>query len=253
MGWRRNWSERPPRPKARKLSDDEREKMLLCIKKSIKNSPVLSALNYRVKSLRGRFYYEQVLSDSVIDVVGRITPLVTPNDNFLLEVEFGKNKWKEIAKGKIRTITNAVSGDKKGTFHGLGILDKSIRIANKNRIQKIAIVKTDENSFYYSEANKQCGCQEVLYHYFGVPICVIAEPRGWYIYHRHPYIIEIDEKRHCVLTRFTSVSSYGDSFGGTCLYIKREGEWGAFSIKPNQSESIESAILWLEKRKWKGW
>lgn len=223
MGWGRRWPERTPRPKIKKLSKEEKEKLLMSLDKSIKSSPILTALNFRVRSLRGRFYYEQVFPDSDFEVVGRVTPLVTPQDNLLLEVEFGHDKWKEIAKGKVRTITNAISGDKKGTFHGLGTLDKTIRIAKKNGLDKLEIIRKEKYSFYYPSEDEECGVQEVLFHYYGIPICIIAEPKEWYAYHRTPHIREIDDK------------------------------WALFRIKPSQSNSIDSSILWLEKRKWKDW
>ena len=157
MRWGRRWPERPPRPKIKKLSKEEKEKLLTSLDKSIKSSPVLTALNFRVRSLRGRFYYEQVFPDSDFEAVGRVTPLVTPQDNLLLEVEFGHDKWKEIAKGKVRTITNAISGDKKGTFHGLGTLDKTIRIAKKNGLDKLEIIRKEKWLFRICrEKNKIC-------------------------------------------------------------------------------------------------
>jgi hypothetical protein len=223
MGWGRDWSERPPRPKVKKLSDDEKVKILASMDNSIKNSPVLTALNYRVSSLRGRFYYEKILPGSDIEIMGRVTPLVTPKDNLLLEVEFDKGNWKEIVEGNIRTITNAVSGDKKGTFHGLGILDKSIRLAKKKGMDKVTITRMDGMKFYYIDSKKECRVQEVLFHYFGVPISVIAEPREWYVYHRTPHIREINKNNDKILIGFTSFSSLGDGFGGTCLYMKKDG------------------------------
>jgi len=248
MRWKRDWPERQPRPKVKKLSVEEKGKILASLDNCIKSSPVLTALNYQVRSLRGRFYYEQVFPDSDVEIVGRVTPLVTPKDNFLLEVEF--NTWKEIAKGKIRTITNALSRDKSGNFHGLGLLDKSIRLAKKKGLDNLEIVKKDMMSFYYLDSNEECSVQEVLFHYFGVPILVVAEPVEWYSYHRTPHFREIDEDK--ILVDFTSFGIRG-GFGGTCLYMKKEEEWNAFTIKPAQSDSIESSIVWLEKRDWEDW
>ena len=48
-------------------------------------------------------------------------------------------------------------------------------------------------------------------------------------------------------------SVYGNSFGSTCLYIKRETGWGVYRIKPNQSDTIELAIVWIKMRKWHDW
>ncbi len=112
MRWRRrDWPEREPRPKLKQLSEEERAKILKSMNNGIKASSVLTALNYQAKLSRGRFYYEQVFSDSeVIEMVGRVTPLAKPADELLLEVEYGKNSWKHIKQGKIRTIVNAVLG-----------------------------------------------------------------------------------------------------------------------------------------------
>jgi hypothetical protein len=253
VGWRGNWPERVPRPEAKKLSDDEKAAFKKSMDSSITSSPVLSALDFRVRTSRGRFYYERSFSGADFIVMGRVTPLVTPKSYLLLEVEYSKASWKQIAKGKIRTITNAISGDTKGTFHGLGALDKSIRLAKKQGKEKLDVIKDDDASFYYAESHQKCGLQEALYHYFGVPIPIIAEPRGWYVYHRTPRIREISVDNDKILVDYRSSSLYGDSFGGTCLYMKREGQWGVFTIKPNQSTSIESSLSWLEKRKWKNW
>jgi hypothetical protein len=43
----------------------------------------------------------------------------------------------------------------------------------------------------------------------------------------------------------------GKDFGGTCLYLLKNGEWGAFTIKLSESRSIAVAEKWLVKRKWK--
>lgn len=40
----------------------------------------------------------------------------------------------------------------------------------------------------------------------------------------------------------------GESFGGTRLYLKREEGWGAYTIRPNQSQNIAMAEAWLAKR-----
>jgi len=56
MRWRRNWLERPPRPKVRRLSADEQQQLLTKMTKDIARSPVLSAFGVQVRLLRGRFY-----------------------------------------------------------------------------------------------------------------------------------------------------------------------------------------------------
>jgi hypothetical protein len=256
MRWQRNWSDRPKSPKARKPFYEEKEAVLTAINNGIKSSPVLSALNIRAKSSRGRFYYERTFSDSGTFNIGRVTPLQDTGDNFLLEVEYGKGQWKQIAKGKIRTITNSVSSDKLGTFHGLGELDKSIRRAKKQGLEKLKMKKDDGLSFSYLDSDEKCTVQEILFPYFDVPILIISEPRQWYAYHRTPHIREIENKDK-ILVDFMSYSIDGGGFGGKCLYIKRNNEWNnewnAYGIRPNQSETIKSSVLWLEKRKWKGW
>jgi hypothetical protein len=56
-----------------------------------------------------------------------------------------------------------------------------------------------------------------------------------------------------VLVRFTAMSWSGESFGGTCLCLKRDDRWGAYTIRPSQSQDIATAEAWLIKRSWKSW
>jgi hypothetical protein len=74
----------------------------------------------------------------------------------------------------------------------------------------------------------------------------------WYSYHRVPQIMEANKDRTRVLVRFTAANMSG-SFGGTCLYAQRDGSWGAYPIRPSESQSIATAEAWLVKRKWDGW
>ena len=253
MRFRKDWPEKQLRPKVRKLSEEERVKIFSILENKIEISPVLKALNYRIRSSRGRYYYEKIHSDSDVEIVGRVTPLATPKDFLLLEVELDNGKWKTITEGKIGKISSAVSGDKKGTFHGLGVLDKSISLTKHEGLKSVEITRKENMTFFYNDSTKECSAQEVLYHHFGVPIIVIAEPRDWYFYHRTPRIREIDENREKILVDFTSFNRYGDDCGGACLYMKKGEKWFAFTIKPSQSDSIESSISWLEKQKWKDW
>ena len=94
---------------------------------------------------------------------------------------------------------------------------------------------------------------EVEYHYFGLPICVIAQPAAWYSRHRTPHIVECSEDRTRVLVRFIASSWSGETFGGTCLYLKQEGAWKAYTIRPNQSDNIAAAERWLIRRRWRPW
>jgi len=50
MRWRRNWSERPARPKARQLTADEQQQLLNKMTGEIAHSPVLSAFGVQVRA-----------------------------------------------------------------------------------------------------------------------------------------------------------------------------------------------------------
>lgn len=256
MGWRRDWPERPKRPKVRKLSKKEQSSIIKSINNSIESSPVLSALNYRVRTLRGRFYYERVYGEGnteEIETIARVTPIDAPDENdLLLEVGYGQN-WSSVKTGTVRKIINAVSGDKKGTFHGLALLDKSIRMAKKKKLDRLVIVREEPLGFHYKDSDTKCSVQEVLFHYFKIPIAIISEPSEWYAYHRTPSIKEVSEDNEKLLVSFMTSSVYGNSFGGTCLYIKRGEDWNVYRIKPNQSDTIELAMVWIKMRKWRDW
>ena len=115
------------------------------------------------------------------------------------------------------------------------------------------MIQREPGQFVYAETGKPCSVQETLYHFFGLPIHVIAQPLGWYSCHRTPEIREFSEDRARVLVRFTAQSWSGESFGGTCLYLKREEKWRAYTIRPNQSQNIGMAEAWLAKRNWTSW
>jgi hypothetical protein len=256
MSWEnRNWSGRPPRPARKRLPKAEKERILIILREGIDNSPVLSALDIRVKALRGRFYYERLWQYEdeelpEIEVIGRATPLGGFDDKLLMEIEYKKGNWSKYAAGKPKIVANAIAADSKGTFHGLGSLDASLR--RESGLTRQKMVMYDDFQFVYAKTERQAAVQEALYHFFGVPIKVIAEPREWYVYHRQPEIVEVNEEKTAVLVRFAAESWMG-SFSGITLYAMHDGEWGEFSIKPNQSESIASSLVWLEKRKWRAW
>lgn len=264
MRWRRNYeTDRPLRPKVRKLTADEREQLLGEMGREIKRSPVLTAFDMQVRAIRGRFYLEwQRKSDEEFPeeeesservTCGRITPLEESGNPLLLEVEHSKNQWSEVARGSARKLITQVASDTKGTFHGLGALDKSLRRASKVGVEHLPVKKAGQREFLYSDTGEACSVQEALYHYFKLPIQIIAQPRLWYVYHRKPQIVECSEDRTRVLVRFRSSSWSGETIGGTCLYLSWEGEWGAYPIRPNQSDSIAIAEAWLIKRKWEPW
>ena len=60
-------------------------------------------------------------------------------------------------------------------------------------------------------------------------------------------IIETAPER--VLVRFESFGPFG-SFGGTCLYARRNGEWKCYYVRPNRSASIPLAEEWLGRKGW---
>jgi len=226
------------------------------MQRAVDRSPVLSALNVEVHVLRGRFYIERCYFDEegeLIDTVtlGRITPLTDSAASLLLEVEYHKGTWSEIAKGSVQKVMNAIANDTKGTFHGLGSLNKSLQKAGKG-LQRLPVEMRGKARFAFPKTGQLCSTQEALFHYFGVPIDVIAKPRTWYWYHRKPHIMEVSRDRQRVLVRF-STSSLSGEFGGTCLYICRDAKWDAYTVRPNQSGNIASAERWLERRKWREW
>lgn len=258
MRWRRRYeTSRPSRPKVRKLAAEEREQLLEEMGREIDRSPILTAFDVRVEALRGRFYLEwnwHSDEDSSQSVTrGRFTPLEDANNPLLLEVEHRKSQWSEIARGTARKLIRHVASDTKGTFHGLGSLDKSLRRARKDGVTHLPVKKAGRSKFLHKDTGETCSVPEALYHYFKLPIKIIAQPRVWYAYHRKPQIVECSKDRTRILVRFVSSSWSGETFGGTCLYLNWEGEWGANTIRPNQSDSIATAEAWLVKRKWEPW
>ncbi len=256
MGWRHHWPERKPRPKVKVLSKAKKDEIQSKLVSGIESSHVLTSLNIRVRVLRGRFYIEQLWQDAPEDqseyvIIGRITPLITPKGRLLLEAEKDKGNWYEVKTGFAKSLIDNIANDTRGTFHGLGDLNKSLSVSGGQRLP----VEMDEDfNFTYEATGGSCSTQEVLYHHFGVPISVIAEPSGWYMYHRKPFITEVSDDLRSVLVRFTSSDRHGSAFGGTCLYTNlHENKWDAYPIKPNQSKNIETAIRWLEKRNWDSW
>ncbi|MCA9132981.1 MAG: hypothetical protein KDA45_07490 [Planctomycetales bacterium] len=234
---------------------EERDELFHKFKRGIERSPVLSALGVEVLVKRGRFYVERVhqTKDAIkfAEALGRISPLADSVNSLLLEVEYGKSRWSAIAKGSAQKLINTLANDMVGRFHGLGSLNKSLRKAGCG-LQRQPVKLCGDLTFVYSESGEVCTPQEALFHYFAVPIAVIAEPRIWYSYHRTPRIVESSADRQRVLVRFLTSSLEG-AFYGTCLYICQEGDWGAYAIKPSASDNLLSAEKWLQKRKWEAW
>jgi hypothetical protein len=255
MRYRQRWPERTPRPQARTLPDEEKTKLLAMMTKEVAASPVLSGLGVKVRLQRGRFHLEQPLTEgdpTEIVALGRITPLADSEADLLLESEYREGKWSEIARGSARKLIRAIASDTKGKFHGLGSLDKVLRKASKG-LERLPVTLRGKTKFVYAETGIECSVQEALFHYFGLPLRMIAEPSEWYSYHREPKIVEASKDRTRVLVRFTAESLSGGEFGGTCLYACRDGQWGAYPIKPSESRAIATAEAWLVKRKWRSW
>ncbi len=258
MRWRnRNSYVRPVRPKARTLEADETERISARLTEAVGGSPVLRALGVWVRTSRGRFYLEwrwdPLDGPEEESSRGRTTPLEDPPSELLLEVPYGQDQWSRVGKGSPDKLIKLVASDTKGTFHGLGALDESLRNAAKLGLERLPVTHPDGGKFIYAETGKSCAVPETLYHFFGLPIGVIGQPRGWYWCHRTPQIVEFSADRMRVLVEFTATSWSGESFGGTCLYLKRDELWGAYTIRPNQSQDIATAEAWLVKRNWKSW
>lgn len=254
MRWRRTWPERQARPQARTLTGDQQEKLLGTMIREIAASPVLTGLGLRVRTRRGRFYLERRYAVGGAEVTlswGRITPLADPL-TLLLEQERGTGLWCKIAQGSGRKLMKLIAGDTRGTFHGLGALDEALRPAGKGLV-RLPVEREGGLRFVYAETGAACSAQEALFHYFGLPLQVIVEPSEWYAYHRKPTLVEASPDRTRVLVRFGAMSASGEGFGGTCLYACREGQWGAYRIRPSASRDMASAEAWLVKRDWKEW
>lgn len=274
MRWRdkyRGYS-RPARPKARRLTKEEQERLLKKFTAEVKQSPVLAALGCQVSAARGRFYVDRS-GDAEQERWGRITPL-DGSRQYLLERERRQNQWYEVAKGGPKKLINTIAGDTRGTFHGLGSVDAALRRAGGDskrlEIQTVAHSTDDEEracpSFVYRSGRRRCTTQEVLHLYFGIPLHLLVQPRGWYIRHRQPYLVQHSADRSRVLVRFCSSSISGDPIVGTCLCLRHDEQlpeptdeqadepvWAAYTIRPNASESIEMAEAWIVKRKWRPW
>src|SRR3954466_6676874 len=185
MRWRRqHWRDRQPRPEARTLTDEEKTKLLAMMAKEVAASPVLEGLGLQVRVQRGRFYLERPLGegdDVGVEAWGRITPLAGSND-LLLEQERRKGSWSEIDRGSAKKLIKTVASDTKGTFHGLGALDKALRRAGKG-LERLPVKRAGKMEFVYAETGQACSAQEALFHDFGLPLHVLVEPSEWYSYH----------------------------------------------------------------------
>lgn len=209
-------------------------------------SPVLAAFGIQVRCHQGHFFLECPTAN-VLPSWGRITPV---KDDFLLEVESQVQSWDEVARGSPQKLIQVIAGDSKGTFHGLGSLDHSLRKAGQG-LTRLPMQLVDKK-FVYTDSGAGGTVQEALFHFFGLPIPIIAQPAIWYTNHRIPHFLEFSEDHTRVLVRFSGKKLADESFGGSCLYALRHRKWGAYPVKSSEGWSIATAEAWLVKRKWKG-
>lgn len=232
MGWKRKWPEKAPRPKLKRLSDEQKKEILGILETGVSASPVLSALHIRVKPRRGRFYIEKPWYDpeeeAETDIIGRLTPIARKKSVYLLDAKKMNEKWYEVIQGTLQEVLDELTNDRKGTFHGLGTLDKTLRRAGANSF-RLKTEKQDGYRWIYAETREECTVQEVLHLVFGVPISVIAEPREWYVYHRKPKIVDVSEDQKSIVVEFTKMDMYyGRETGDTCIYKQQKGKWEIF-------------------------
>jgi hypothetical protein len=227
MRWRRSndWPAYRP-PQRAKLPAEALAKIHAMTQRFVARSPVLVALIREVELARGRIYLWWAKGD----LMARITPLSTTE--MLLESPYGAS-FTEHARATLPRILAAVERDPRGTLHGLGSLTAKRPARPGARGAKIT-------------------AQQELRDVFGVPLRVIAEPRHWYAMRRAPRIVERDPEGGRALVELTATGLFG-GFGGTCLYARRDGEWGCYTVKPSASRSIADAEAWLVKRGWEDW
>jgi hypothetical protein len=145
-----------------------------------------------------------------------------------------------------------IAEDERGTFHGLGAIEKKIRGMPPGAEPKDQVI-LEGRKFVHADDRSPCTVGEVLHWYFDVPLNVTREPVIWHERHREPSLVEFEVERRRVLVRFEQFSLQGERFGGTCLYAHVNGSWGAYGVKPSESGSIQKAEAWLVKKEWCGW
>ena len=250
MGWERRRPERTRRcPKVRHLTDAEKKEILRTLEKGVAASPLLSAFGVKVRRSGDRFYIEQRRpGKGSTRVWGRIAPLATAERGLLLEVQRTGRSWVNVARGQADQLVKVIASDTTGTFHLLGSLDASFRRLQEGQ-ERLPVVRDGCGRFAYTDTGGECSVEETLFHYFGLPIEVVAEPSGRYPYHRTLRIIETSKDRTRVLVRFVAQNAVGAICGGACLYMQRNGQWRAYTIKPSEGQSTAQAEAWLAQRK----
>lgn len=267
MNWKDKHQDyvRPKRPKVRKLSKAEGDQLLEEFRSAVRKSPVLVALGCNVTISRGRFHVERSAPNGSVPW-GRITPLDGSNES-VLECPGRGTNWYEVAKGKPNRLIKAIASDCLGTFHGLGSVDAFLRGVSQETDQRKLLKNSGmpKKPAFRHASGEACPAQVALAGYFGIPIDVLIEPRQWYAYHRKPFIVEYSSDLRRVLVQFRA-DALTSTITGVCLYLKNQpadateeeassqsSNWGAYTIRPSESESIARAEAWLVKRKWQPW
>ena len=269
MSWRDKHRDyvRPTRPKARKCTKAECSEILDTFLAAVQKSPVLVGLGCTINVARSRFYVGQIGPSGPIQWA-RITPL-DESDDFILECAGRRSNMFEVARGRPGKLIDAIASDTRGTFHGLGSIDKQLRILKKegtDLTELIRCVGKPNQPDFKNTSGERVSPQIALHCFFGIPFAILIEPREWYARHRTPCILEYSSDLTRVLVQF-SAATLTSTIIGTCLYLKHshqsaapedgelesDGYWGAYTIRPAESESISKAEAWIVKRKWNAW
>jgi hypothetical protein len=221
----------------------EQKETLRTLEAAVACSPLLRAFGIQVRLTDSRFFIERKRQSKGTETWGRITPLANAEaakGPLLLEAERAAGNWFKVATGDATTLVQLIASDTRGTFHGLGALDASLHRLPAGQ-QRLPVVQDGCGRFVYADTGKECSVQEALFHYFGLPVEVVANPCGRNSYHRRLKIIESSRDRTRVLMQFSSESISGAIFGGTCLYVRRDGRWEAHKIKQQAGGTIAQA------------
>src|SRR5580704_9661563 len=136
MRWSQRYDyARPVRPKALSLKADEAEQISTELQAAVDRSSILRAFGVQVRALRSRFYldwrWDPVGRPEEVLCHGRITPLQQLPGELLLEAPYGRDQWSRAGTGSPEQLIKLLAADTKGTFHGLGALNKSLHHAAK--------------------------------------------------------------------------------------------------------------------------
>lgn len=86
MGRRHRWPEKEPRPKLKRLSNEQKDIIATQLEQEVASSPVLKGLGLHIKASRGRFYLEKPLyapdEETEMEVIGRVTPISNKKKTF---------------------------------------------------------------------------------------------------------------------------------------------------------------------------